>query len=87
MTILMTILGFFRTVSMKVWAYLGIAMSVLWLIARIYAAGGKAKEVKDLHNTLDSVRTRKDVEQEVDELNYDAVIERLRRNGWYKDNK
>lgn len=73
------------TIPIRLWSYMIAGAFVVWLLWRIYKAGGDAKEVEGLKKTLNAVIERKEIETEVDAMSDSAVLERLRRNGWYRD--
>lgn len=72
-----------KALPLKVWGWVILTLSLIGLIAKVYYAGGDARDVKSMKESLENAKRSKDIENDVDKLNDDDVIKRLRENGWF----
>lgn len=75
----------FNFVFNKVWLYLLLAAFVASFLYRVYKAGKDAEKLDQLGREIDAVVRRNKIEDDVDRLSDSAVLERLRKHGWFKD--
>jgi hypothetical protein len=79
------LLTIFKSIPLKLYGYLGLAIVIVGIMAKIYKAGGNKKEIEALNRTLDAVIRRKKIEANNSSLDNDAINERLRKSGWLRD--
>jgi hypothetical protein len=79
---MIAVISFVKSIGLRVWGYVAGGALVMYLLYRIYKAGGDAKETENLNRALKAVMRRNKVEKTVDELSDDDVLNKLRDNNW-----
>lgn len=78
------VLGFFQKQAMTFWLCVGIAIAVVLLLLGVRNAGRQAERVESLQKTLKAVRTRDEIEADIDGMG-DADLKRLRDKWMLRD--
>lgn len=74
-----------KAIPLKLWSYLLAGVVVLYLLYRVYKAGGDQKEVDNLNSALEAVRRRNTIEENTNALDDNAVSRKLRDSGWFRN--
>ncbi|NOQ73249.1 MAG: hypothetical protein GQ574_14675 [Crocinitomix sp.] len=74
-----------KSLGLKVWAYVVAGGMIALLLARIYNEGAKGVKVSSLEDTLEAIKRRNTIEADIDTIDDDDVVGRLRKQGWFKD--
>lgn len=76
----------FSSIKSYLWGVVALLGTITYLFLKVLALGANADDLKESREALKAARERRKTDDEVDDLTSDDVVDRLRKNGWFKDN-